>query len=432
MRIIELPGKLNPSLVNQSVPRASMDIASAVEAVKPLIEEVRIGGEAALVALAKKYDQVDPTPVRVTPEELNSALNNFDPKLRAAVEESIERVRKVCQVNLPQNQKVSLGHAAEVLQRWQPVDSVGLYVPGGKAVYPSSVIMNVVPAQEAGVSRLALVSPPQLAFAGRPHPTVLATAALLGVEEVYSVGGPAAIAALAFGVESLGLAPVNLVTGPGNIYVAAAKRALKGVIGIDSEAGTTEVLIIADDSADARLIAYDLASQAEHDEAAAAVLVTPSKQLIDDVSIEIEKVAAAAENSERIRIALSGQQSALVLVDDLNSAIAFANAYATEHLQIMTLEPQKVADLVTNAGAIFLGAFSPVSLGDYMAGSNHVLPTGGQARHSSGLGVHTFLRPQQIITYQKVGLAEISERIVNFAEAEGLSGHGDAIRARFE
>lgn len=432
MRIIELPGKLNPSLVNQSVPRASMDIASAVEAVKPLIEEVRIGGEAALVALAKKYDQVDPTPVRVTPEELNSALNNFDPKLRAAVEESIERVRKVCQVNLPQNQKVSLGDAAEVLQRWQPVDSVGLYVPGGKAVYPSSVIMNVVPAQEAGVSRLALVSPPQLAFAGRPHPTVLATAALLGVEEVYSVGGPAAIAALAFGVESLGLAPVNLVTGPGNIYVAAAKRALKGVIGIDSEAGTTEVLIIADDSADARLIAYDLASQAEHDEAAAAVLVTPSKQLIDDVSIEIEKVAAAAENSERIRIALSGQQSALVLVDDLNSAIAFANAYATEHLQIMTLEPQKVADLVTNAGAIFLGAFSPVSLGDYMAGSNHVLPTGGQARHSSGLGVHTFLRPQQIITYQKVGLAEISERIVNFAEAEGLSGHGDAIRARFE
>lgn len=432
MRIIELPGKLNPSLVNQSVPRASMDIASAVEAVKPLIEEVRIGGEAALVALAKKYDQVDPTPVRVTPEELNSALNNFDPKLRAAVEESIERVRKVCQVNLPQNQKVSLGHAAEVLQRWQPVDSVGLYVPGGKAVYPSSVIMNVVPAQEAGVSRLALVSPPQLAFAGRPHPSVLATAALLGVEEVYSVGGPAAIAALAFGVESLGLAPVNLVTGPGNIYVAAAKRALKGVIGIDSEAGTTEVLIIADDSADARLIAYDLASQAEHDEAAAAVLVTPSKQLIDDVSIEIEKVAAAAENSERIRIALSGQQSALVLVDDLNSAIAFANAYATEHLQIMTLEPQKVADLVTNAGAIFLGAFSPVSLGDYMAGSNHVLPTGGQARHSSGLGVHTFLRPQQIITYQKVGLAEISERIVNFAEAEGLSGHGDAIRARFE
>ena len=290
----------------------------------------------------------------------------------------------------------------------------------------------MVPAQEAGVARLAIATPGQQAFGGRPHPTVLATAAMLGVEDVYCMGGPAAIAAFAFGLPTVGLEPVNLVTGPGNIYVAAAKRALRGTIGIDSEAGTTEILIIADDSADARLIAYDLISQAEHDEAAASVLVTNSAQLIQDVLAQLEALAPAAGHAERVLAALGGQQSALVLVDDIAAAITFANAYATEHLEIQTSNDQPVLEQITNAGAIFLGKYSPVSLGDYMAGSNHVLPTGQQAKFGSGLGVHSFLRAQQVIDYDRVGLSEIADLVANFAESEQLPAHGAAITARFE
>jgi histidinol dehydrogenase len=291
--------------------------------------------------------------------------------------------------------------------------------------------MNVVPAQVAGVPRMVIATPGQADFGGRPHPTVLATAKLLGITEVYAIGGPAAVAAFAFGVESLELLPVALVTGPGNIYVAAAKRALRGRVGIDSEAGTTEILVLADNTADARLIAFDLVSQAEHDEAAAAVLVTHSEQLAEDVLSALESVVAGTENQTRVKAALDGIQSAIVLVDDLGASIDFANAYATEHLEIHTANPHQDAAQISNAGAIFLGKYSPVSLGDYLAGSNHVLPTGQQAKFGAGLGVHTFLRAQQLIDYNQDALAEVSSKLQVFADAEGLSGHGDAVAARF-
>ena len=313
-----------------------------------------------------------------------------------------------------------------------PMDSVGLYAPGGKAVYPSSVIMNAVPAQVAKVPRIVLASPGQKQFAGRPHPSVLATAAILGLDEVYCMGGPAAIAAFAYGLDDVNLSPVRLVTGPGNSYVAAAKRLVRSDVAIDSEAGTTEILIIADRGANPKFVAADLISQAEHDEAAAAVLVTDSSQLIAQVVEELERQVVDAKHSVRILEALGGQQSAIVLVDDIEAAVMVSNHYATEHLELLVADPAALVDSITNAGAVFLGEYSPVSVGDYLAGSNHVLPTGGSARYSSGLGVHTFLRVQQVIDYAKEGLAEISESLPLFAQAEDLPAHGSAVSKRFE
>lgn len=433
IRKVDLRGEsLNSVRVNHLVPRAAVDISMAVEQIRPLLDDVRARGEQAVVEVTIARDGVDPRPIKVEPAELSAALDALDPKLKTAIQTSIDRVRAVSTATKPAPVSVTLASGALVHQRWVPVDSVGLYVPGGKAVYPSSVIMNVVPAQVAGVPRLAVATPAQKEFGGRPHPTVLATAAMLGIENVYCVGGPAAIAAFAHGLPEVGLEPVNLVTGPGNIYVAAAKRALRGTIGIDSEAGTTEILVIADDSADAELIAYDLVSQAEHDEAAASVLVTDSEALANAVEIALERVAADTVHAERVRVALGGQQSAIVLVDDLAAAIDFANHYATEHLEIHTRDDHAALASITNAGAVFLGKYSPVSLGDYMAGSNHVLPTGQQAKFGSGLGVHSFLRAQQVIDYSEDALAAIASQVRDFAESENLPAHGRAITARFD
>jgi len=418
--------------VNDLVPRATVDVDVALESVRPLIADVASRGLDAVVDVTVARDRVDPRPLLVSAEELAAAVDALEPTLRAAIETAIERVRAVSEANLPLDTTVQLADGAVVSQRWAPVDSVGLYVPGGKAVYPSSVVMNVVPAQAAGVPRLALASPAQKDFGGRPHPTVLATAGLLGVTEVYSMGGPAAIAAFAHGLPQVGLEPVRLVTGPGNIYVTAAKRALRGRIAIDSEAGTTEILVLADASANARLIAYDLVSQAEHDEAAASVLVTDSPELAHAVINELPDIVDATHHRERVITALGGQQSAVVLVKSFDEAILFANEYATEHLEIHSADNEAVVNRITNAGAIFVGDYSPVSLGDYMAGSSHVLPTGGSAKFGSGLGVHTFLRPQQIIEYTKAGLEPLAKLIDDFAQAEGLPAHGQAVTARFD
>jgi len=420
------------SEVNSLVPRASVDIAIALESVRPLIADVAARGADAVVEVTIARDGVDPSPLRVAQSEIDAAVEALDPELRSAIEESIARVRQVSQANMPQSTSVELAPGAVVHQRWQPVDSVGLYVPGGKAVYPSSVVMNVVPAQVAGVPRLAIASPAQKDFGGRPHPTVLATAGLLGVTEIYSMGGPAAVAAFAHGLPQLPMEPVQLVTGPGNIYVTAAKRALRGQIGIDSEAGTTEILVLADATADARLIAYDLVSQAEHDEAAASVLVTTSLSLAEEVIALLPEIVAATQHSERVSAALAGQQSAVVVVADWDDAIRFSNEYATEHLEIHSVDDRSTVRRITNAGAIFLGKYSPVSLGDYMAGSSHVLPTGQQAKFGSGLGVHSFIRAQQIIDYSQTGLGGIAKLVEGFAQAEGLPAHGEAVRARFE
>jgi histidinol dehydrogenase len=414
------------------VPRARVDVAVATETAGRLIDEVRTGGEAALVAQAERLDRVRPTQLRVDPADISAAAHALDPAVRAALDEAIRRVRLASEAQVPPPAVTRLGPGAEVVQRWQPIERVGFYVPGGKAVYPSSVVMSVVPAQVAGVASVALASPPQADFGGGVHPTILGAAGVLGVEEVYAMGGAGAIGALAYGVPSLGLDPVDLITGPGNVYVAAAKRLVRGAVGIDAEAGPTEILIVADATARPGLIAADLVSQAEHDELAAAVLVTDSPELADAVRPELARLAAAASASARVTAALDGQQSAIVLVDDIATAAAFSNAYGPEHLELQTADPGATLDLITNAGAIFLGQDAPVSLGDYLAGSNHVLPTGGQSRFSSGLGATTFLRSQQVIRYDREGLAGARAGIRALSDAEQLPAHGDAVDSRFE
>lgn len=432
MHTIDLRGRrLSTAELLASVPRSQTDVTVASAAAAELIAEVRLHGEAALRAQAERFDQVTPPRIRIHGEEIAAAVSGLDSAVRDALEEAISRVTAASQAQIPGPSVTTLATGAEVIQRWMPVRRVGLYVPGGKAVYPSSVVMNVVPAQVAGVASVALASPPQKEFGGAIHPTILGAAGLLGVDEVYAMGGAGAIGAFAYGVPELGLDPVQVITGPGNVYVAAAKRLVRGQTGIDSEAGPTEILVIADATADARLVAFDLISQAEHDELAAAVLVTDSDELADRVRSELLRLSALTHHADRVRIALTGPQSAVVLVDDLEAAAAFSNVYGPEHLEIQTVNPGAVLDLIENAGAIFLGEYSPVSLGDYLAGSNHVLPTGGQSRFASGLGAYTFLRPQQVIRYTRDALQRVEAQVVALSSAEHLPAHGDAVTARF-
>ncbi len=415
-----------------AVPRSVIDVSSAMDSAAALIADVRERGTAALLDQAERFDGVRPDRVRIHAQEITEAVTRLDPQVRDALEEAISRVRAASTAQVPGPSVTAIGPGAEIIQRWTPVHRVGLYVPGGKAVYPSSVVMNVVPAQIAGVSSVALASPPQAAFDGAVHPTILGAAGLLGVDEVYAMGGAGAIGAFAWGVDDLGLDPVQVVTGPGNLYVAAAKRLVAGRVGIDSEAGPTEILVIADAAANARIIASDLISQAEHEELAAAVLVTDSADLADRVREELERLVPAVRRQRQVRAALTGAQSALVLVDDLGAAARFSNAYGPEHLEIQTAVPGEVLDLIESAGVVFLGEDAPVSLGDYLAGSNHVLPTGGQSRFSSGLGAYTFLRPQQVVRYDRDALAAVRSRVVALAEAEDLPAHGSAVEARFQ
>lgn len=410
-------------------------MADAEHKVVDIIKAVRQDGYAALSDLALRFDGVQQVNPRVPAESLARALAELDPDVRSALEESISRARRFADGQRPRNVDVELGEGALVSQNWVPVSRVGLYVPGGLAVYPSSVVMNVVPALAAGVESIALASPPQKDFGGLPHPTILAAAALLGIDEVYAIGGAQAIAAFAYGVPASdagpSLEPVDVVTGPGNIFVATAKRLVKGVVGIDSEAGTTEIAILADATAQPALVAADLISQAEHDPQAASVLITDSEDLAAAVRMELDRQAADTKHSRRVFEALSGPQSGVVLVEDLDQGIAACDAYAAEHLEIMTADAPAVAARVRNAGAIFVGDYSPVSLGDYCAGSNHVLPTSGTAAFSSGLNVTTFLRAIQVINYSQAALEEVSGHIVSLSGAEDLPAHGEAVTARF-
>jgi histidinol dehydrogenase len=412
------------------LPRAEFDVEAALEKVRPICEDVRHRGVAALIEITERFDGVRLDDIRVPQAAIDGALAGLDPKVRAALEECIRRARLVHREQRRTDHTTRVVPGGTVTERWVPVDRVGLYAPGGLAVYPSSVVMNVVPAQEAGVASLALASPPQKEFGGLPHPTILAAAALLGVDEVYAVGGAQAVAMFAYGAGSC--RPVNLVTGPGNIWVAAAKRLLKGVIGIDAEAGPTEIAILADATADPVHVAADLISQAEHDPMAASVLVTDSVELADAVAAELPGQIAATKHSERITESLGGRQSGIVLVDSLEQGLDVVNAYAAEHLEIQTADAAAVAARVRNAGAVFVGPYAPVSLGDYAAGSNHVLPTGGCACHSSGLSVQSFLRGIHVVEYTREALAEVAGHVVTLADAEDLPGHGAAVRARFD
>ncbi|MFI2297315.1 histidinol dehydrogenase [Actinacidiphila glaucinigra] len=413
------------------LPRAELDVEAALATVRPICEDVKHRGTAALIDYAEKFDGVTIDRVRVPAEALTRALQELDPKVRAALEESIRRARLVHGEQRRTDHTTQVVPGGTVTERWVPVERVGLYVPGGRSVYPSSVVMNVVPAQEAKVGSMAVASPPQKEFGGLPHPTILAACALLGVDEVYAAGGAQAVAMFAHGTEDC--RPVSMVTGPGNIWVAAAKRLLKGRIGIDAEAGPTEIAVLADATADPVHVAADLISQAEHDPLAAAVLVTDSVDLAEAVEKELERQIAATKHVEdRIVPALSGRQSGIVLVDGIEQGLQVVDAYAAEHLEIQTADAAAVAARVRNAGAVFVGAYAPVSLGDYAAGSNHVLPTGGCACHSSGLSVQSFLRGIHVVDYTREALAEIAPHVVTLADAEDLPAHGAAVRARFD
>jgi histidinol dehydrogenase len=416
--------------VRRSLPRAPVDVHQAVAAVAPIIEAVAERGYAGVREATLRLDGVDVPAPRVPKSAVQSALARLDPAVRAALVESIRRARLVHEAQRRSDVDLQVVPGGSVTQRWVPVSRVGLYVPGGLAVYPSSVVMNVVPAQVAGVRSIAVCSPPQQDHGGLPHPAILAACALLDVEEVYAVGGAQSIALLAYGDADLGIDPVDMVTGPGNIYVAAAKRLLRGVVGIDAEAGPTEIAVLADATSDPVYVAADLISQAEHDTLAASVLITDSVALADAVDVEVERQVALTKHVERITTALTGEQSATVLVRDIDQGIAVADAYAAEHLEVITASAREVAERVRNAGCIFVGPYAPVSLGDYCAGSNHVLPTGCTARHASGLSVQSFLKGMQLVEYTREALVDVAPHVLALAAAEDLPAHGAAISVR--
>jgi len=410
------------------LPRAELDVQAALDVVAPICEAVRRRGVEAIREYSLLLDGVEQDDIVVPSAASAAALEALDPDVRAGLEQSVDRLRTTCENELEADRVTTVVPGGTVTRRMVPAERVGLYVPGGIAPLVSSVVMNVVPAQVAGVGSLALASPPRRDHGGLPHPTILAACALLGVEEVYAVGGAQAIAMLGHGAGPCH--QVDLVTGPGNIYTVAAKRLLRGTIGIDSEAGPTEIAILADDSADPAHVAADLLSQAEHDPMAAAVLVTPSDRLADEVEAELDKQVSVTRHVERIRTALSGSQSGCILVEDLEQGLAVVDAYAAEHLEIQTRDASTWAARVRNAGAVFVGPFTPVSLGDYCAGSNHVLPTGGGAAFSSGLSVRTFCKAVQVVEYTEEALRDVTPQVMSLANAEDLPGHAAAVQAR--
>lgn len=438
MRIIDLRGKrLTRAEMLAAMPRAEMGTDEATELVQPILDDVRARGAAALRDFEEKFDHVRPEHLRVPAEAMTAALEELDPEVRAAIEESVRRSRAVAASQVPEDFHTDLAPGARVAERWIPVQRVGLYVPGGKAVYPSSVIMNAVPAQAAGVESLAVATPPKTAD-GLPDKTILATCAILGVDEVYAVGGAQAIAMFAYGAKGTELQdgdvlcePVDKITGPGNIFVATAKRMVSGLVGIDAVAGPTEIAIIADGGANPEYLAADLIGQAEHDELAGSVLITDSEQIAARTQESLDRRVPRTKHAERVATSLTGRQSGIILTDGLDQSIDAANAYAAEHLEIQTADPDAVVACIRNAGAIFRGPYSPVPLGDYMSGSNHVLPTSGTARFAAGLGVHTFMKPVEVIEYDEEGLKALAARINTFAVSEDLPAHGESVLTRF-
>ncbi|MSS12988.1 histidinol dehydrogenase [Bifidobacterium tsurumiense] len=440
MRIIDLRGKrLTRAEMLDAMPRAEMGTNEASDLVRPILEDVKSRGAAALRDFGEKFDHVRVEHLRVPAEAMQKALDELDADVRASIEESVRRSRAVCASQVPEDFHTDLAPGARVSERWIPVQRVGLYVPGGKAVYPSSVIMNVVPAQAAGVESLAVATPPSRANAdGLPDKTILATCAILGVDEVYAVGGAQAVAMFAYGARGsepqdgeILCEPVDKITGPGNIFVATAKSLVSSIVGIDSVAGPTEIAIIADAQANPEWVAADLIGQAEHDELAGSVLITDSEELARKVQESLDRRVPRTEHAQRVHTSLTGRQSGIILTDGLDQSIDAANAYAAEHLEIQTEDPDAIVPRIHNAGAIFRGPYSPVPLGDYMSGSNHVLPTSGTARFSAGLGVHTFMKPVEVIEYDEQGLKALASRINTFAVSEDLPAHGESVLSRF-
>ncbi len=427
LEIINFSENSGKDAVKAMLERNKIEYGSVQGLVDEIVADVRKNGDKALFSYTEKFDKVKLSPenIRVSPLEIEAAYNEVDKKLIDVIKKTIERVRAFHEKQ-KQVSWLDMESPGELLgQKVTPVESAGVYVPGGKAAYPSTVVMNVVPAKVAGVNKIVMVTP--CGSDGKVNSATLVAAKEAGVTEIYKIGGAQAVAALAFGTESV--PRVDKITGPGNIYVAYAKRAVFGYVSIDSIAGPSEILIIADNTAKAEYVAADMLSQAEHDEMAAAILVTTSESLAKEVKIELEKQTAQLSRKQIIEKSLE-QNGAIILTEDLNTAIDISNEIAPEHLEICTENPFEALSLIKNAGAIFLGNYTPEPLGDYMAGPNHVLPTSGTAKFFSPLGVDDFVKKSSILHFSKQGFKALSESVITFAEAEGLTAHANSVRVR--
>ncbi|MWC30851.1 histidinol dehydrogenase [Paenibacillus sp. MMS18-CY102] len=401
------------------------------EVVRTIVEAIRTEGDAALLRYTEQLDRVklEPATLRVTEQEINAAYDRVDADFLVAIREAADNVRKFHEKQM-RNSWIDMQPDGTMLgQVLRPLKRVGVYVPGGKAAYPSSVLMNVIPAQVAGVPEIVMVTPPATGGKEGIDPYILVAAAEAGVKEMYRIGGAQAVAALAYGTDTI--VPVDKITGPGNIYVALAKRTVFGVVDIDSIAGPSEIAVLADDTADASYVAADLLSQAEHDEMASAVLVTPSQQLAEAVAAEVERQLALLPRADIARSSIDSYGAVLV-VDSIEAGIDVINKMAPEHLEVLTADPMALLPHIENAGAIFLGPYSSEPVGDYFAGPNHILPTNGTARFSSPVNVDDFLKKSSLIYYSKEALFANGGKIMALARHEGLEGHARAIEIRLE
>ena len=429
MRIVKLSKESKENLLADLLKRDPNNYGQYADTVQTIVDDVKARGDEALFEYTEKFDKVKVTKdtIRVTKEEIDKALKQVNPKLMEVMVKSMKNIRAFHEKQKQLSWFDTTPDGTILGQRVTPLDSVGLYVPGGKAAYPSSVLMNIIPAEVAGVNRIVMVTPP--GKDGKVNPVTLAAAHIAGATEVYKVGGAQAIAALAFGTESI--PKVNKIAGPGNIYVALAKKAVYGHVSIDSIAGPSEIMVLADESANAKFVAADLLSQAEHDELACAILVTTSMKLAEEVSKLTEEFIAGLSRKEILQKSIDNYGYILV-ADSMDDAVDVVNEIAPEHLEIQTINPFETMTQVRNAGAIFMGEYSSEPLGDYFAGPNHVLPTNGTAKFFSPLGVDAYVKKSSIIYYSKKALKPVSGDIIQFAESEYLTAHANSIRVRFE
>lgn len=429
MRIVQLNEETRKNILADLLKRDPNNYTAYESTVQEIVEDVRKNRDQALFAYTKKFDgaDLDSSNIRVTEAEIQEAMSQVDPELLTVMKRAMKNIREYHEKQKQYSWFDSRPNGTLLGQKVTPLSSVGVYVPGGKAAYPSSVLMNIIPAEVAGVPRIVMVTPPDKN--GKVNPVTLIAARLAGATEVYKAGGAQAVAALAFGTESI--PRVNKIVGPGNIFVALAKKAVYGHVSIDSIAGPSEILVLADETTNPRYVAADLLSQAEHDELASAILVTTSMELAEEVSRQIEVFLQTLSRKDILEKSLENYGYILV-ADSMEDAIATANEIASEHLEIVTRNPFEVMTKIQNAGAIFMGEYSSEPLGDYFAGPNHVLPTNGTAKFFSPLGVDDYIKKSSIIYYSREALEPIHKDIETFAEAEHLTAHANSIRVRFE
>ena len=429
MRIVTLDEKSKQNLLSDLLKRSPNHYGEFIDRVNDIIDNVRTNGDAAIFDYTKRFDgaEINASNIRVTKEEIEEANTLVDPELIDVIRKALVNIREYHEKQRQYSWFDSKPNGTMLGQKVTPLATTGVYVPGGKAVYPSSVLMNVIPAKVAGVQKIVMVTPP--GRDGKVNPNTLVAANEAGADEIYKVGGAQAIAALAFGSESI--PKVDKIVGPGNIYVALAKKAVYGYVSIDSIAGPSEILVLADETANPRYVAADLLSQAEHDELASAILVTTSKELADAVSVEVDKFIAELSRKEIMSKSVENYGYILV-AESMQDAIDAANDIASEHLEIMTKNPFEVMTKIQNAGAIFIGEYSSEPLGDYFAGPNHILPTNGTAKFFGPLSVDDFVKKSSIIYYSREALEPIHKDIIKFAESEQLTAHANSIKVRFE